>query len=116
MDITNETHTGQTNSFPSRLTGFGRELFAPVTAPRNSAHRTLLVARQTTALLGVFATVVQVIVWLMIGVIGGDLDSPWWLWTVAASVLLVAGFTMAHRLIPGAARPAATPDQPNLSA
>lgn len=100
MDITNETHTGQTNRFLSRLTAAGAEIFAPVTAPRKSIHRTLLVARQATALLGVFGTVLQLVVWLMIGVIGGDLHGPWWLWTAAAAALFVAGFTLAHRLIP----------------
>ncbi|ADD39896.1 hypothetical protein [Stackebrandtia nassauensis] len=116
MENTNKTHSGQTTSFLSRLTSFGREIFAPVTAPPKSPQRSLLVARQATALLGIFGTVVQVIVWLMIGVIGGDLDAPWWLWTVAASTLLVAGFTMAHRLIPGTPRPDTAANQPNVSA
>lgn len=118
MDITNETHTGQTNDLLSRLTAAGGEVFAPVTAPRKSIHRNLLVARQATALLGVFGTVIQVVVWLMIGIIGGDLDVPWWLWTVAATALFVAGLTVAHRLIPVTSQPdtAATSNRTDVAA
>jgi membrane protein YdbS with pleckstrin-like domain len=31
---------------------------------------------------------IQVVVWLIIGVVGG-FDSPWWLWTVAGGGLVV---------------------------
>lgn len=37
-----------------------------------------------------FATAVQIIVWLLIGIFGARLDGPWWLWTVASALLVNA--------------------------
>lgn len=100
MNFTNTPQAGLTPGIWTRLTAAGGEILAPVTAPPNTIERRLLVARQATALLGVFGTVIQIVVWLMIAVIGGDLDVPWWLWTPVATGLLVGGLTAAHRLLP----------------
>jgi len=35
---------------------------------------------------------VEIGVWLMIWLISGDLDAPWWLWTAAAGGVVVGGF------------------------
>jgi hypothetical protein len=35
---------------------------------------------------------VEIGVWLMIWLISGDLDAPWWLWTGAAGGVVVGGF------------------------
>ncbi|HEY3502043.1 MAG TPA: hypothetical protein VGN37_04530 [Actinocatenispora sp.] len=38
----------------------------------------------------VFATSVQVIVWLLMAVFRTHLDSPWWLWTPASALMINA--------------------------
>lgn len=110
MDNTNEPRTETADNLLTRLTAAGGQLFAPVTAPHGTRHRSLLVSRQLVALLGVFGTAIQAVIWLMIAVIAGRLDSPWWLWTAFGAAILVGGLTLAHRLFP--ASPSATePDR-----
>lgn len=45
-----------------------------------------------------FATAVQVIVWLMMGIFGTHLDGPWWLWTPASALVLNAGLLVLDHL------------------
>jgi hypothetical protein len=40
---------------------------------------------------------IQVGVWLMICLISGDLEFPWWLWTVGGGGLIVGGFWLFVR-------------------
>lgn len=40
---------------------------------------------------------VELAVWLMICVISGNLESPWWLWSVLGGVVVVGGFHLATR-------------------
>ncbi|HZE38458.1 MAG TPA: hypothetical protein VE172_06555 [Stackebrandtia sp.] len=99
----NETYTprqGQPTRFLPRLSAGIREVFTPTLGEGAPLRNTILKLRQAVALLGVFATVVQIVVWLMIGVIGGDLDVPWWLWSALFTALAVGGFTVAHRIAP----------------
>ncbi|MGH8881501.1 MAG: hypothetical protein ACRD0P_29815 [Stackebrandtia sp.] len=100
MNTTYTPRPGQNTKFLPRLAAGVGEIFSPATVQRKSLRRTLLKVRQLIALLGVFATVVQIVVWLMIAVIGGDLDVPWWLWSAVFTVLAVGGLTVAHRLAP----------------
>ncbi|MEW2298169.1 hypothetical protein ABZ719_36720 [Streptomyces sp. NPDC006743] len=37
-----------------------------------------------------FATAVQIIVWLLMGIFRTDLDGPWWLWTPGSALLINA--------------------------
>nr|BFD87172.1 hypothetical protein StreXyl84_65730 [Streptomyces sp. Xyl84] len=37
-----------------------------------------------------FATAVQTIVWLLMGIFRTDLDGPWWLWTPGSALLINA--------------------------
>jgi hypothetical protein len=40
---------------------------------------------------------VELAVWLMICVISGNLESPWWLWSVLVGGVIVGGFHLATR-------------------
>jgi hypothetical protein len=40
---------------------------------------------------------VELAVWLVICVISGDLESPWWLWSVLVGGGVVGGFHLATR-------------------
>ncbi|HJQ05088.1 MAG TPA: hypothetical protein VJ872_06570 [Nocardioides sp.] len=83
--------------FPSRLHDLGAELLGPVRAPRGSLRHRVLTARSVVAYAGLLLTLVQVVVWLLIGVFSGSLDSPWFLWTTVPAATLVAILTaIAH--------------------
>jgi ABC-type microcin C transport system permease subunit YejE len=69
------------------------EIFGPVDPAADVLERRLLVARSVVAYLGLVLTLVQVVVWLMIGLVTTHLDSPWWLWTTAPAAAAVAGLT-----------------------
>ena len=87
----------ESTSGPSRLHHALDDVFGPVRAPRGSLERRLLLARSGVAYLGVVTTLVQVVVWLMIGVISGRLDSPWWLWSAVPAAAIVGLLTLAVR-------------------
>jgi hypothetical protein len=40
---------------------------------------------------------VEVAVWLVVCVVSGDLESPWWLWSVLVGGVIVGGFHLAVR-------------------
>lgn len=40
---------------------------------------------------------VELAVWLMICVFSGNLESPWWLWSVLVGGVIVGGFHLATR-------------------
>lgn len=80
----------------SRIQGVLDDVFGPVLAPAGTVERRLLVARSVVAYLGLLTTLVQVVVWLSIGAVTGDLDSPWWLWTTVPAVAAVAAMTAAR--------------------
>jgi hypothetical protein len=68
------------------------DIVRPVWRDLDPRSRRLLLARQIVVLAGTAMTLVQVIIWLMIAILGGGLREPWWLWTaipaaVAAGVL-----------------------------
>jgi hypothetical protein len=48
-----------------------------------------LLAARVTAIVWIAASAVQFIVWAMIVVIGRDLVTPWWLWTVLTGAPVV---------------------------
>jgi hypothetical protein len=73
------------------------ELFGPVRAAPGTARYRHLLMRSVIAYVGLVATLVQVVVWLMIGVISADLDTPWWLWTTVPAAFGVAVITLADR-------------------
>ena len=66
--------------------------------PRGGSPRRLLRVRQVAAVGGALATLVQIVIWLMIAVISGDLDSPWWLTTAVPVAILVGILTAADRV------------------
>lgn len=59
--------------------------------------RRLLLARQIVSLAGAAVTLVQVIIWLMIAVLGGGLREPWWLWTAIPAAIAVGVLTAVER-------------------
>jgi hypothetical protein len=73
------------------------EIFGPVEAAADPLERRLLVARSVIAYLGLVLTLVQIVVWLMIGLVSTHLDSPWWLWTTAPAVAAVVALTVMQR-------------------
>lgn len=73
------------------------EVFGPVHAESGSARHRLLQARSVLAYVGLVGTLVQIVVWLMVGVITADLDAPWWLWTTVPAAIGVAVLTVADR-------------------
>ncbi|MDT3444858.1 MULTISPECIES: hypothetical protein [unclassified Pseudofrankia] len=81
----------------SRLHDLADEVFGPVRAPRGTLERKLLLVRSAFAYGGLIATLVQVVVWLTIGVITAHLDSPWWLWTAVPAAAVVGLLTLARR-------------------
>jgi hypothetical protein len=81
----------------SRLHDLADELFGPVRAPRGTFERKLLLVRSAFAYGGLIATLVQVVVWLTIGVITAHLDSPWWLWTAVPAAAVGGLLTLAQR-------------------
>lgn len=70
------------------------DIVRPVRHDLDPASRRLLLARQIVVLAGAAVTLVQVIVWLMIAILGGGLPAPWWLWT-AIPVAVAAGVLTA---------------------
>ncbi len=81
----------------ARIHAVGEQVFGPVHAPRGTLERRILLARSAFAYAGLVTTLVQVVVWLTIGVLTGHLDSPWWLWTTVPAAGAVAGLTIADR-------------------
>ncbi|MFI2652077.1 hypothetical protein [Micromonospora fulviviridis] len=92
----NSTPTLQT--IGERTRSFVGDVLRPPSTPTGSPRR-ILAARQITAVVGSLATLIQVVIWLLIGVIGGDLDSPWWLLTAVATTAVVGGLTVADGLV-----------------
>lgn len=73
------------------------EIFGPVPAPRGTTQRRMLLARSALAYVGLITTLVQIVVWLMIGILSDGLDAPWWLWTTVPAALGVIALTLADR-------------------
>lgn len=69
-------------------------LFGPVSAPHGSPERRLLLARSVLVYLGTFLALVQVVVWLVIGLLTDGLDTPWWLWTTVPTIVGVVGLSL----------------------
>ncbi|GAB3868961.1 hypothetical protein GCM10029964_127170 [Kibdelosporangium lantanae] len=73
------------------------DIVRPVRQDVDPTSRRLLLARQIVALAGTAMTLVQVIVWLMIAILGGGLRAPWWLWTAIPVVVAVGVLTGIER-------------------
>jgi hypothetical protein len=70
-----------------------RDLFEEMLKP---ADKLTVTARVLTALwLGV--VLVEFVIWLAIGVIGGDLQGPWWLWSVLVGGVVAGGAHLVAR-------------------
>ena len=80
-----------------RIRSVGEQVFGPVCAPRGTLRRRILLARSFFAYGAVISTLVQLVVWLVIGVFTGHLDTPWWLWTTVPATAAVIGLTLADR-------------------
>lgn len=70
-----------------------RDFFAEMLEPTD---RLTLATRVLTAV-WLAVLLVELGVWLAICVIGGDLVSPWWLWTVLVGGVIVGGCHLAVR-------------------
>lgn len=95
MNPTQSTTTSPTTT--TRLQALGEQLLGPVRAPRGTLERRILLARSAFTYGGLITTLVQLVVWLTIGVLTGHLDSPWWLWTTVPAAAAVVGLTFADR-------------------
>lgn len=73
------------------------DVFWPTRPDAGPNRRRLLHARRLVAAVATTVTLIQVIVWLMIALLGGGLDAPWWLWTAVPSLVVVAALTCAER-------------------
>lgn len=58
------------------------------------ADRLTLLRRALTAL-WLAVSMIEFAVWIMICLIGGEFQSPWWLWTVGVGGLVVGGLWLA---------------------
>jgi hypothetical protein len=92
-----------------RIRSAAEQVFGPVRAPRGSLRRRILLARSFFAYATVVSTLVQLVVWLVIGVFTGHLDTPWWLWTTVPATAVVVGLTLADRWHTWWATASATP-------
>lgn len=73
------------------------DIVRPVRQNLDPTSRRLLLARQIVVLVGAAMTLVQVIVWLMIAILGGGLREPWWLWTAIPVVIATGVLTVIER-------------------
>lgn len=73
------------------------DVVRPVRRDIDPTSRRRLVARQIVVLAGAAVTLVQVIVWLMIAILGGGLRAPWWLWTAVPVAIAVGVLTGIER-------------------
>lgn len=85
------------NTVLTRIQALGTEVLGPVSAPHGSSRRTIQLARLLCAYGTLLATLVQVVVWLMIAVFSGNLDTPWWLWTAVPGAAAVGALTLLER-------------------
>ena len=81
------------------------DIVRPAVYGADPARRRLLLARQAVAFVGTSATLVQIIVWLLIALLGGGLAEPWWLWTAVPVAVALAALTGADRRRAGPAHP-----------
>jgi hypothetical protein len=72
---------------------FLAEITRPVPHDGDPVRRRLLLARQIVFVAGAALTLIQVVVWLLVAVLGGGLDVPWWLWTAVPAAAAVAALT-----------------------
>lgn len=89
--------TTSPHTVSSRLHDLGEEVFGPVRAAHGTARRRLLIVRSALAYGGLITTLVQIVVWLMIGVLTAHLDAPWWLWTAVPAGAAVGVLTVVER-------------------
>jgi hypothetical protein len=73
------------------------EVFGPVEALADPFEHRLAVARSAIGYAGLLATLVQVVVWLLIALVSGHLDAPWWLWTTGPAVAALAALSLVRR-------------------
>ena len=103
------------NIHESHIHALLEDVFGPVRPARGSARHRLLLARSILAYLGLLATLVQIVVWVMIGVITTHLDTPWWLWTAVPAALGVGALTLVDRWHDWYAAAAGTDDTTEVS-
>jgi len=96
MNHDNDASRGGTARHPFRT--LVTDIVRPVQQDLDPTSRRLLLARQIVVLAGAAMTLVQVIVWLMIAILGGGLREPWWLWTAIPVVIATGVLTGIERL------------------
>lgn len=89
--------TTSTRAVLSLFHDLGEEILGPVRAPRGTLPHRVLTVRSIVAYAGLLLTLVQVVVWLMVGVLSRSLDTPWFLWTTVPAAVVVAALTLTDR-------------------
>lgn len=67
----------------------------------------LLTARRVVAVVWLTVVAVQVLIWGVISIVGGEFAFPWWVWTLGGGGLLVGGFWLAAGAAAGKRGPSA---------
>jgi hypothetical protein len=70
-----------------------RDFFEEMLEPTDK----LTLASRVLTAVWLAVVLVELAVWLVICVISGDLQSPWWLWSVLVGGIIVGGFHLAIR-------------------
>jgi hypothetical protein len=91
----------RTDWLTRQLNVAAREVLRPADAHHTRIRQRIHVVRRVVAVMGTLATVVSLVVWLMIAVLGAGLDRPWWLWAVPPTLLAVGALTVADRVHAG---------------
>src|ERR1044072_178488 len=94
-----EPNTNQPEPKPPRVVDFIVDVFAPSRTAPNVIQKRLLRIRQAIATVGLLATLVQVVIWLMIAVLSRHLDFPWWTFTAVPAVIAIGTLTAIESFI-----------------
>jgi hypothetical protein len=73
------------------------EIDRPIPSDIDPGRRRLLLTRQIVVFAGAMATLIEIVVWLSIALLGGGLDAPWWLWTAVPALAAVGVLTALDR-------------------
>jgi hypothetical protein len=80
-------------------------LLGSVDEPASAPTALATVARSATAVWLVLSAI-NLVIWVLVGAIGGTFGSPWWLWAFAGGGAIVGGLDLAARSYQPARRPA----------
>ncbi len=84
----NDTQVHQSGELARIGTWFGQAVW-PDPKPGDDGSDRLLTLRRAVGALTVVGTLVQVVIWMLVAVFSGSLDTPWWLFTLAGGATAV---------------------------